>query len=49
MTISKDGGIISLNVRKNEFDLLHTILKSIDLASVFTQVMEGYLDTYERD
>ena len=49
MTISRTGDIISLNMRKSEFDMIHLFLKNVELATIFTQVMEGYLDTYERD
>jgi hypothetical protein len=49
MTISKNEGIISLNLSKSEFHLMHLELKNVDGTSPFTQVMEGYLDTYERD
>jgi hypothetical protein len=49
MTISKQNNIISLNMRSTEFEMILEVLKTKDYMAHFVQIMDGYLDTYERD
>jgi hypothetical protein len=49
MTISKEGNIISMNVRKWEFDVIYSLVKEKEHAKALANVMVGYYDTFEED
>jgi len=49
MTITKNGNIISLNVNRTELDTLFIMLRDERCGVDFVNVINGYIDTYERD